>query len=105
MKYLLLTLVLFGTLQAQDLTPSEVFKTYNYNHGISAKIKHKRLLQKMAIVKKDKAYKIAESSCESEVIFSKLSVHNRRLFYSVKTASCSIKIDALDASIISKITF
>ena len=102
MKYILLTLILWGTLQAQDLTPSEVASTYNYKHSASAKIKHKRLLQKMATVKKDKAQELALKNCGGEVELTKLIRHRKRLFYAIKTDDCSIKIDALDGSIISQ---
>jgi len=104
MKHLLLILVLLGTLQAQELTPSQVVSTYSYKHSVSSKIKQKRLLQKMATVKKEKAQETAKAKCGSEVKLTKLIRHGNRLFYAMRTASCSIKIDALDGSIISKKT-
>ena len=102
MKYLLLTLVLLGTLPAQDLTHSEVASTYNYNHSAYAKIKYKRLLKRMATIKKEKAQAMAKKKCGSEVKLTQLIRHGNRLFYAIRTASCSIRIDALDGSIISK---
>ena len=102
MKYLLLTLILWGTLNAQDLTPSQIMSTYNYNHSLSAKIKHKQLLQRMATVKKEEAKTIAKEECGDEVEFSKLKRHGNRLFYAMRTDTCSIKVDALDGSIMSK---
>ena len=104
MKYLLLTIALLGTVQAQELTANQVVSTYNYKHSISAKIKHQRLLQTMATIKKDKAQKMATKSCGDEVELTKLTRHGNRLFYAMSTSSCSIKIDALDGSIISKKT-
>ncbi|NEW60593.1 hypothetical protein GSY74_04790 [Sulfurovum sp. bin170] len=102
MKHLLLTLVLLGTLQAQDLTPNQIVSTYNYNHSASAKIKQKRLLQRMATVKKEKAQEMAKEKCGAKVELTKLTRHGNRLFYAMRTDSCSIKIDALDGSIISQ---
>ena len=104
MKHLLLTLVLLGTLQAQDLTPSQVASTYNYKHSASSKIKQKRLLQKMTTVKKEKAKETVKKKCGSDIKLTKLTRHGNRLFYAMRTDSCSIKIDALDGSIISKKT-
>lgn len=103
MKHLFLGLfVLVGAVQAQELTPSQVASTYNYNNSPSAKIKHKRLLKKMATVKEEEATNIAKESCESEVSLSKLTRHGKRLFYAMKTETCSIKIDALDGSIMTR---
>ncbi len=102
MKYLLLTSLILFSLQAKELTPSQVVSTYNYNHKTSTKIKQKKVLQKLAVIKKDEATKLAYASCNSKIEFSKLLRHNKRLFYAIKTNNCSIKIDALDGSIISK---
>ena len=101
---MLLILAVLGVSNAQELTPSQASKLRNYNHSLSGKMRYKRLLQRTALVKKEKAHEMAEEECKSEVYYSKLSVHNNRLFYTIETDKCTIKIDALDGEIMENIT-
>lgn len=102
MKYLILITVLLGTLQAQELTASQVASTYTYNHKLSMKVKYRRLLQNMANLNKEKAQDIAVKSCDATIKNSRLMRHGKRLFYAIRTQKCLIKIDALDGSTMSK---
>ena len=99
MQKLLLILAVLGVSNAQELTPSQASKLKNYNHSLSGKMRYKRLLQRTAVIKKDEAYEMAEKECDSEAYFSKLSVRSNRLFYTIYTDKCTIKIDALDGEI------
>lgn len=102
MYKILLVLAVLGVSNAQELTPSQASKLRNYNHSLSGKIRHKRLLQRVAVIKKEEAYKIAKEACSAEVYSSKLSVRSNRLFYTIYTDACIIKIDALDGEIMEK---
>ncbi len=102
MRYLLFALVPIMILHAKELNPNEVFSTYQYHHSTLSQLQQKRVLAKMATLKPEKAQHIATQSCKSNIRQSKLIRHGKRLFYAIKTENCSIKIDALDGSIISK---
>ncbi|HHH19665.1 MAG TPA: hypothetical protein ENK86_04065 [Campylobacterales bacterium] len=103
MKKIAFILILaFLSLQAQELTTEQLMQTYSYNHKSSLKLKHQRTLQKLAQVSQEAAYTLAQKECQGEVDTSKLMRHNKRLFYSIAMGNCSIKIDALDGSIMSK---
>jgi uncharacterized membrane protein YkoI len=102
MRKILLILAVLGVSNAQELTPSQVSKLRNYNHSLSGKMRYKRLLKRMAIIKKDKAYEMAEEACQSEPYSLTLSVRANRLVYTIKTDKGSMKIDALDAQVMKK---
>ena len=102
MKYLLLALMVGAMAEAQELTPRQIASTYTYSQKLSLKVQHRRLLQKMAIFKQEEAYRIADKHCSSMVKKSHLMRHGKRLFYTMETSNCLIKIDALDGSIMSK---
>ena len=104
MSKILLVLALFVMGHAQELTPTQASKLKNYNHSLSGKMRYKKLLQKTAIIDKDKAYSIASEECKSEVYFSKLSVRSMRLFYTLYSHGGRVKIDALDGKIIQRCT-
>jgi hypothetical protein len=99
MQKILLIVAIVGVNYAQELTSTEANKLRNYNHSLSGKIRHKRLLERTAIVTKEEAYRVAKEACESQVNFSKLSVRSNRLFYTLYTDKGMIKIDALDNKI------
>ena len=63
MSKILLVLALFVMGHAQELTPTQASKLKNYNHSLSGKMRYKKLLQKTAIINKDKAY----SMCYREI--------------------------------------
>jgi hypothetical protein len=102
MQKLLLIIAILGTIEGKELTIEQVSKLRSYNHSISGKMRHKRLLQRTAVVTQDRAYALAQKECCSEVSFGKLRVHSNRLFYWIKTDNGSIKIDALDAQIMER---
>jgi uncharacterized membrane protein YkoI len=102
MRKILLILVVLGVSNAQELTPSQVSKLKNYNHSLSGKMRYKRLLKRMAVIKKDKAYEMAEKACQSKPYSLKLSVRSNRLFYTIQPDKGSMKIDALDGQIMQK---
>jgi uncharacterized membrane protein YkoI len=102
MQKTLLVFALFLTSHAQELTPSQVNKLHNYNHSLSGKMRHKRLLKKTAIVTKINAKKIAKKECDSEVYSSKLSLCSNRLIYTLYTEKGFVKIDALDGKLMQK---
>jgi uncharacterized membrane protein YkoI len=99
MRKILLILAVLGVSNAQELTPSQVNKLKNYNHSLSGKMRYKRLLKRMAVIKKDKAYEMAEKACQSKPYSLKLSVRANRLFYTIQTDKGSMKIDTLDGQI------
>lgn len=102
MQKLLLIPLLWGVLEAQELTPSQMKKTTIHNHSLLSKIKYQRLLRSVATLNKEDAHAIAKKASKEEVAYSQLKKHSRRLFYVVSTKSYKIKIDALDGSIMSK---
>jgi uncharacterized membrane protein YkoI len=102
MRYLLFALVPVVLLHAQELTPSQVSSMYMYDYSTSAQIKHKRMLAKMATLQPSEAHDIAMQHCQGDVQNIKLIRHAKRLFYAMQIEKCSIRIDALDGSIISK---
>lgn len=102
MKYLIFIGVLFGMLHAQELTPDQIVATHSYNHKPSVELKQRRLLQKMANLNKEEAHALAVKLCKSKVALSKLTRHGKRLFYAIRTHTCSLKIDALDGSVLSR---
>ena len=102
MKYLILITVLIGTLQAQELTASQIASTHTYNHKLSMKVKYRRLLQKMANINEEKAQEIASKSCDSAIKNTRLMRQGKRLFYAIRTQKSLIKVDALDGSTMSK---
>lgn len=103
MRYLFVLFISLGLLNAQELTPSQSARLQNYNHSLSGKLRHKRLMQSMVEVSREEAQKTAKESCKAKEIKTlKLSMHNKRLFYRIKTENCSIKIDALDGTVMEK---
>jgi len=105
MKYFILLVMAGGLIFGQSLSPEQMAKLRNYNHKMSVKIAHKRMLQRMAIVKKDEAKKIALESLDREkknIQYIKLMHRFDRIFYQVRVNNISLKIDALDGSIIEK---
>jgi len=102
MQKIILMVAIVGLCNAQELTPSQASKLRNYNHSLSGKMRHKRLLERTALIKKDKAYELAEEECKSEPYSSKLFVRSNRLIYTIYTDNGSIQIDALDGEIMQK---
>ena len=102
MQKLLLIPFLWGAVYAQDLTSTQMMKLTKPKSGLLAKIKYQRLLKRTAKIEQNQAKAIAQKACGGEVSFVKLKKHGRRLFYRIKIAKCSLKIDALDGSIMSK---
>jgi hypothetical protein len=103
MKILLLVALLLSTFHAQELTPSQVSKIRNYRHSLSGKLRYQQRLKHIATIKSDKVEQLTKEACHGESMeHSKLKYHNARLFYVVYTASCYVKIDALDGSIMEK---
>ena len=102
MQKLLLIPFLWGAVYAQDLTPTQMMKLTKPKSGLLAKIKYQRLLKRTAKIEKDQAKAIAQKACGAEVSLVKLKKHSRRLFYRINIAKCSLKVDALDGSIMSK---
>ena len=102
MKRLLSITLLLSALQAQELTLSEISKVRNYSHSLSGKLRYKQRLKKMANIKQDRAYSIANSFCKGEITHSKIKYRASRIFYVVSTKNCMVKIDALDGSIMEK---
>lgn len=103
MRHILITVLLLGTLHSEELTIEQIAKARNFNHSLSGKLRHKRLLKKMAKVSEKEAVEMAKKSCATkEVEFTKLSIRGARLFYLIETQKCTLKIDALDGSLMEK---
>ena len=102
MQKILLVFALLVVSNAQELTPNQASKLRNYNHSLSGKMRYRNLLQRTAVIKKDKAYKMAKEECKSEAYSSKLAVRSNRLFYTFYTDTGTVKIDALDGKIMQK---
>ena len=102
MKSLLSITLLLSVLQAQELTLSEIAKVGDYSHSLSGKLRYQQRLKKMANIKQDRAYSIANAFCRGEITHSQIKYHASRIFYVVSTKNCMVKIDALDGSIMEK---
>jgi hypothetical protein len=102
MQKIVLIIAMFGLVNAQELTPSEVSSLRNYSHSLSGKLRHQRLLQRTAVIKKDTVYTLVKEECKCEPYLIKLSVRSNRLFYTVYSEQGSMKIDALDGEIMQK---
>lgn len=90
--------VLFAN--SQELTIEEASKLRSYNHSFSGKAREERAMRRVAKISRDRAYTIAKSVCKQKIYGSRLKMRNNRLFYIVNLKNCSVKVDALDGSII-----
>jgi len=99
-KYILILLTGAVLLPAQPLTIEQMATLQNYSHSLSGKLRYKKRLKKIANLDKREAFKRAKAVCKEDIQQSKLMKHSDRIFYKISTETCSIRIDALDGSII-----
>ena len=103
MKYLtLLTIPMFVFAQEQTLTPSEHNSIHGYNHRPIVKMQKKRNMHKLHQVDEEEAIRIAKESTKEDVQEIRLTHTGNIMFYNVQTQSFSIKINAMDGSVIDK---
>jgi uncharacterized membrane protein YkoI len=87
--------------QGQTLTPMEHNSIHGYNHRPMVKIQKKRNMHKLHKVEEE-AIKIAKEQTKEDVQEIKLTHIGNIMFYKVQTQSYSIKINAMDGSVIDK---
>ena len=103
MKYLTLLITpMFVFAQGQTLTPSEHNSIHGYNHKPIVKMQNKRDMHKLHKVDEEEASKIAREHTKEDVQKIKLTHTGNIMFYNVQTQSFSIKINAVDGSVIDK---
>lgn len=103
MKYsILLTIPMFVFAQGQTLTPSEHNSIHGYNHRPIVKMQNKRNMHKLHKVDEEEAIKIVKEQTKEDVEEIKLTHTGNIMFYKIQTQSYSIKINAMDGSVIDK---
>ena len=103
MRFILIISLLLGVVEAEELTTAQVAKARNYNHSLSGKLRYKRLLQNMAKINKQEAREIVKEKIENQkILYLKLLRRGARLFYLINTKSSTVRVDALDGSIMDK---
>jgi len=102
----LVAILLFSTLCMSNEKPALVDSSINlknYNQRPSVKMMHKLKLKRLAKVSPDEVKKITLKECDEPVVYQKLRHKGQLLFYFVSTKDCTIKINALDGTIIEKV--
>jgi len=75
----------------------------NYNHRPSVKMQHAFKLKRLVGISPTKAKEITLQICKEPVVYQKLRHQGQLLFYISITKHCTLKINALDGTIISKV--
>jgi uncharacterized membrane protein YkoI len=105
MKYLTLLITpLFVFASSGTMSPSEHRSIHGYNKRPIVKMQAKRDMHKLHKVDEEEATKIVKEQTKEDVQKIILTHTGNILFYKVQTQSYSIKINAMDGSVIDKKT-
>ncbi len=99
-KIVILWIAIAIVANARELTIEEASKLRGYNHSFSGKLKQQRAMKRVSKIDRKRAYAIGRSICKSKNLYGKLKMRNQRLFYDLHSKNCSVKVDALDGSIV-----
>ena len=104
MKYFTLLLIpLFVFAAEGTLTPMQHNSIHGYNHKPTVKMQKKRNMHKIHKVDEKEVTEIVKNITKEDIKKMKLTHVGRILFYKIQTQNYSIKINAMDGSIIEKI--
>ncbi len=102
----LVAILLFSTLCMSNEKPALVdnsIQLKNYNNRPSVKLQHKQKLKRLAKVTSQEAKRITSKICNESVVYQKLTYRGQLLYYVNSTNNCTVKVNALDGTIISKV--
>ena len=101
----LVAILLFSSWCMSDNKPVLVDSStplQNYNHKPSVVLQDTLKLKKLVKISSSKAKDIASKVCNEPVLYQKLTHKGQLLFYLNRTEECTVKVNALDGTIISK---
>ena len=103
MKYFTLLLTPLFVFAAEGrLTPMEHNSIHNYNNKAIVKMQKKNNMHKLHKIDEKEASKIVKNITNEGIDNMKLTHRGKVLFYKIQTKSYSIKINAMDGTIIDK---
>lgn len=88
--------------ESQPLLVDSSINLQNYNHQPSLVLEHQYKLKRLARISPIKAKEITAKVCKEPVLSQRLTHQGQLLFYKSLTLTCTLKINALDGTIISK---